>query len=124
MITWRHADPEDRLRDDLQRVVTEFEGDVEWVMGVSARNRVVVPCRLADAFAQDAPRYVGFLADLEKSDQEFCIRATADPGILPERVREPWNAPSGRRVRGCRVGGPRRSGVRDQPCSPGVPGRG
>ncbi|WP_089104666.1 hypothetical protein [Streptomyces hyaluromycini] len=89
MIAWRYVDPQDQVRDDLQRIVAAFEGDVEWVVDFSARNWVIMPQRLSREFAQAAEGYVGVLTDLKCADQEFCIRATADLGALLERIREP-----------------------------------
>ncbi|MFJ9902303.1 hypothetical protein ACIRVK_05260 [Streptomyces sp. NPDC101152] len=89
MVVWRYSDPQDRVRDDFQRIVAEFDGDVEWAVDLSAENWVIMTQRLRREFARAAKGYVGVLSDLKNSDQEFCLQATADLSKLLQKIRNP-----------------------------------
>lgn len=89
MVVWRYSDPQDRVRDVFQRILAEFDGDVEWVADLSAENWVIMTQRLRREFTRAAQGYVGVLSDLKNADQGFCIQATADLGNLLQIIRNP-----------------------------------
>ncbi|MFD9007427.1 hypothetical protein ACFV0T_42005 [Streptomyces sp. NPDC059582] len=86
MIAWRYVNAEPGLGAGITSVVESFQGNVEWVVDLSGKNWVIMPRRLRDAFAAASEGDTGVLADLKKSDQEFCVRATADLGVLTGRI--------------------------------------
>jgi hypothetical protein len=83
-VVWRYADPQDRVRLAIPPAVETFEGNVEWVADVSAKNWYFEPRRVRDELS--GPGYPGVLSDLKHGDQDFCIRATQDLELLLARI--------------------------------------
>lgn len=88
LIVWRYADPQDWVRLAIPPTVGAFEGNVEWVADVSAKNWYFALRRVRDELSRAAPGYPGVLSDIRHGDQDFCIRATEDLEILLVSTRE------------------------------------
>jgi hypothetical protein len=88
MISWRYVEPLDWVRKEIPLIVRKFKGNVAWMADLSAKNWVVMPERVHREFAEAEEGYVDVLADIKRSDQDFCVRATEDLCVLLGEIKE------------------------------------